>query len=227
MKSSSHGLVTQADMAKLMDYYFQRYTFYESLSYDRKFGDNTLQSTLTYNQVKAFINGVEEPQRNNNLVWSAMFSVKDKYSLQAVMNYAGTSSFAKDLRYKLFPAVGANWVISDESFMSNVKLINFLKLRAQYGIIGNETFLPPFYYIDRWNQNNTGSAFGPYSALQWFGGTQEPSVYRTSPQRIGNPDLTWELRKEFNAGFDALLLNQRLALEVTYCNIKRRRYNVR
>ena len=219
MKSSSHGLVTQADMAKLMDYYFQRYTFYESLSYDRKFGDNTLQSTLTYNQVKAFINGVEEPQRNNNLVWSAMFSVKDKYSLQAVMNYAGTSSFAKDLRYKLFPAVGANWVVTDESFMSNVKLINFLKLRAQYGMVGRETYLPPFYYVDRWSQNTTGSAFGPYSTLQWFGSTTDASGLRNSPQRIGNPNLNWELRKEFNVGFDAFLLNNKLALDMSYANV--------
>ncbi len=219
MKSSSHGLVTQSDNAKLMDYYFQRYIFYENLSFDRSFGDNTLQSTLTYNQVKAFINGVEEPQRNNNLVWSAMYSLKDKYSLQAVLNYAGTSSFAKDLRYKVFPAIGANWVISDENFMSNSKFINFFKLRAQYGMIGNETYLPPFYYVDRWSQNNTGSAFGPYSTLQWFGSTTDASVLRNSPQRIGNPDLTWELRKEFTAGFDAMFLNHKLALDMTYWNV--------
>lgn len=221
MKSSTHGLVTQSDNARLMDYYYQRYTFFENLSYDRKFGESTIQSTLTYNQVKAFFNGVEEPQRNNNLVWAAMYSLKDKYSLQAVMNYAGSGSFAKELRYKVFPAVGISWVISDESFMSNKKLFNYLKLRAQYGVVGNETYLPPFYYVDRWNQNNTGSAFGPYTSLQWFGGTQEPSVYRTSPQRVGNPNLSWELRKEFNAGFDALLLNQKLSLDLTYWNITR------
>ncbi|MCX6321113.1 MAG: SusC/RagA family TonB-linked outer membrane protein [Bacteroidia bacterium] len=219
IKSSSHGLVTQSDMAKLLDYYFQRYTLYENISYDRTFGDNTIQSTLTYNQVKAFFNGIEEPQRNNNLVWSAMYSFKDKYSLQAVMNYAGTYSFDKNLRYKLFPAVGASWVVSDESFLSNSKLINYFKLRAQYGVVGNETYMPPFYYVDRWSQNSSGSAFGPYSSLQWFGSTTESTVYRNSPQRVGNPDLTWELRKEFTAGFDALLLNQKLSLDMTYWNI--------
>jgi TonB-linked SusC/RagA family outer membrane protein len=221
MKSSTHGLVTQSDNARLMDYYYQRYTFYENLSYDRTFGESTIQSTLTYNQIKAFFNGVEEPQRNNNVVWAAMYSLKDKYSLQAVLNYAGSGSFAKELRYKAFPAVGVSWVISDENFMSNKKLFDYLKIRAQYGVVGNETYLPPFYYVDRWNQNNTGSAFGPYTSLQWFGGTQEPSVYRTSPQRVGNPDLTWELRKEFNIGFDALLLNQKLAVDLTYWNITR------
>ena len=219
IKSSSHGLVTQSDMAKLMDYYFMRYTFYENLSYDKTFGDHTIHSTLTYNQVKAFMNGIEEPQRDQNVVLSAMYSFKDKYSLQAVMNYAGTSSFAEDLRYKLFPAVGANWVISDESFMSNSKFINYLKLRAQYGMVGNQTYLPVLYYVDRWSQNTSGSAFGPYSSLQWFGSTTDASVPRNSPQRVGNPDLTWELRKEFNAGFDALFLNQKLSLDMTYWNI--------
>jgi TonB-linked SusC/RagA family outer membrane protein len=219
IKSNTHGLVTQSDMAKLMDYYYQRYTFYENLSYDRTFGESTIQSTLTYNRVKAFFNGIEEPMRNDNLVWSATYSLKDKYSLQAVMNYAGSESFSPELKYKLFPAAGASWVISDESFMSNMKLFNYLKLRAQYGISGYENFLPPFYYRDRWTQNNSGSSFGPYSSLQWFGSTMEPSIYRTSPERVGNPDLTWPLRKEFNAGIDALLLDKRLALEVTYYNV--------
>jgi TonB-linked SusC/RagA family outer membrane protein len=219
IKSGNHSLVTQSDNAKLMDYYFQRYTFYENLSYDRTFGDHTVQSTLTYNQVKAFINGVEEPQRNNNLAWSFMYSFKDKYSLQAVLNWAGTASFPSKNRYGLFPAIGANWVVSDENFMKDIKFLNYLKLRGQYGVIGNETYMPPFYYVDRWSQNTSGSAFGPVSTLTWFGTTTDGSVARNSPQRIGNPDLGWEKRKEYNVGFDALFMNQKLSLDMTYWNI--------
>jgi TonB-linked SusC/RagA family outer membrane protein len=217
IKSNTHGLVTQADQAKLMDYYFQRFSFYENLSYDRTFGDHTVQSTLAYNYVKGFYNGIEEPQRNNNIVWTAMYAFKDKYSVQAVMNYSGSSWFSEDLRYGLFPSVGVNWVISDENFLVNSKALSFLKLRAQYGVIGNESNLSPFYYRDRWSQNNSGSAFGPYSSLQWFGSTQDANVYRNSPQRIGNPDLGWEKRKEFNAGFDAVLF-KKLELNMTYYN---------
>ena len=218
IKSSSHGLVNQSDMAKLMDFYFQRFTFWENISYDKTFGDHTIQSTLTYNQNKAYVNGVEEPQRNQNLAWSAMYSFKDKYSLQGVLNYAGTTSFSKDKRFGLFPALGASWVISDESFMSNLKFLNYLKLRAQYGVVGRESYFPVLYYVDRWSQNSSGSATGPYSSLQWFGSTTDATVYRNSPQRIGNPNLTWEKRSEFNVGFDAKFLNQKLALEVSYYN---------
>jgi hypothetical protein len=147
-----------------------------------------------------------------------MYSYKDKYSVQAVLNYSGTTSFANDKRWKLFPSIGASWVISDENFMSGGKLFNYLKLRAQYGIIGNETFFPVLYYVDRWAQNNSGSAFGPYSSGQWFGSTQESGVRRTNLQRVGNPDLTWETRNEFNAGFDALLFKNRLKFDLTYWN---------
>jgi TonB-linked SusC/RagA family outer membrane protein len=219
IKSGAHALVLQSDNAKLLDYYFQRYTFYENLSYDRTFGDHTVQSTLTYNQIKAFINGIEEPQRNNNLAWTGMYSFKDKYSIQAVLNWAGTSSFSADHRYGLFPAIGGSWVISDEGFLANTRAINYLKLRAQYGVLGNETYLPPFYYRDRWSQNTSGGAFGPASTLQWFGSTQDGSVPRNSPQRFGNPALTWEKRREFNIGFDSRFLNQKLALDITYWNI--------
>jgi hypothetical protein len=65
-------------------------------------------------------------------------------------------------------------------------------------------------------QDASGSAFGPYSSLQWFGSTTDASVRRTSLQRVGNPDLTWEKRKEFNFGFDALLFDHKLMFDVTY-----------
>jgi TonB-linked SusC/RagA family outer membrane protein len=218
IKASTHALVNQSDNAKLLDYYLQRYTFFGQLNYDRTFGDHTLQANLTYNQVKAFINGVEEPTRDQSYIFSGMYSYKDKYSVQAVLNYAGTTSFSASKRYALFPSIGANWVISEENFMSNLKFINYLKLRAQYGVNGNETYFPVLYYVDRWSQNTSGSAFGPYSSLTWFGTTQDGSVPRNNPQRIGNPNLTWEKRREFNTGFDALFLNQKLGLDFSYYN---------
>ena len=137
---------------------------------------------------------------------------------QGVLNYAGTYSFAKDKRYAMFPAAGFGWVISDESFMSKIKGINYLKLRAEAGINGYESFLPPFYDLDRWGVNTSGAAFGPYSTNQWFGSNTDNTVYRTSPSRIGNPDLTWEKRKEISIGLDALLLNRKLSVEINYFN---------
>jgi len=216
IRSTSHSLFQMTDQYKLMDYYYQQYTVYEALSYNRNFGEHDIQSVLTGYMSKTTINGIEEPLRQVTFVSSTAYTLKDKYSLQAVLNYAGNSSFSQDKRFGLFPSVGAGWVISDEGFMSGVGCINYLKLRAQYGVIGNETFLFPHYNETRWSQDGSGSAFGPFSSLTWFGTTQESGVRRTSLQRSGNDILGWETRTEFNAGFDALLLKQKLALDMTY-----------
>jgi TonB-linked SusC/RagA family outer membrane protein len=215
-KSSAHALANQTSMARLMDYYYQRYAFYESLDYTKSFGESDLQTTLTYYIGKTFKNGIEEPERQQNLIWHTLYSLKDKYSAELVLNYAGTYSFAEDNRYKLFPTAGLGWVISDENFMSGVGAIDYLKLRAQAGMLGVETFLSPFYYETRLSQNTSGSAFGPISTNTWFGTTTDANVPRTNPQRIGNPDLGWEIYKEFNAGFDALLFNKQLSLSMSY-----------
>jgi TonB-linked SusC/RagA family outer membrane protein len=215
-RSTSHSLFQMTDQYKLMDYYYQQYTVYEALTYDRNFGDHDIQSVLTGYLSKTTINGIEEPLRQVTFVSSSAYTFKDKYSLQAVVNYSGNSSFSRDKRYSIFPSFGAGWVISDEDFMAGIGCINYMKLRAQYGMIGNETFLFPHYNETRWSQDGSGSAFGPYSSLTWFGTTTDASVRRTSLQRSGNDELTWETRTEFNAGFDALLMKQKLALDMTY-----------
>jgi TonB-linked SusC/RagA family outer membrane protein len=223
-KFSGHSLIKQSELLKLMDYYFQRYSFYEELSYDRSFANSNLQSSLTYNQLLTYINGIEEPQRQRNTVLSLMYSIKDKYSFQGVLNYAGNSSFDKDYRNIMNWAVGGNYVISDESFMSNIKFLNYLKLRAQGGVAGNETYFPNLYYVDRWSTTSSTSTstpwgFGPLtSSPTWFGTTREDAVTRSYLSRTGNPILTWEKRQEINAGFDAVLFNNKVTLTMTYYN---------
>jgi TonB-linked SusC/RagA family outer membrane protein len=223
-RNSSHSLIKQTDLLKLMDYYFQRYSFNEVLSYDRQFANSTLQSTLTYNQLLTYINGVEEPQRARNTAFSMLYTIKDKYSLQGVLNYAGTSVFDKDYRNILNWAFGGGYVISDEAFMSNMKAINYLKIRAQGGVAGNESFYQNLFYVDRWSSTSSTSTstlwgFGPLtSSPTWFGSVQDNGVNRSYLSRTGNPVLTWEKRKEFNAGFDAVLFNNSVTLNMTYYN---------
>jgi TonB-linked SusC/RagA family outer membrane protein len=221
-RSSSHTISQMADLYKLMDYYYQRYQFYQEFSYEKTIGDSRIQSDVTYHQLLTYLNGIEEPQRQRSIVWSGTYSFKDKYIFQGVFNYAGTSSFDVDYRSKPFGSVGASWVASDEGFMQNVKFINYLKFRTQYGIVGNETYFPNLYYVDRWSTSSGDASyfFGPQgtSSTQWFGSTTEASVLRTYLSRTGNPILTWETRKEFNTGFDAQFLNNKLAVQATYYN---------
>lgn len=215
----THDGVDMSGLAKLHDYYYQRVAAFENLSYDRSFGASKIQTTLTYYLYTVSKNGFGEPKREQTGVWSGLYSYNDKYFIQGVLNYTGTYSFMKGERSKLFPSLGVSWVISDEKFMSSLKFIDYLKLRSEAGILGSEDFLDDINFRSNWTTNTSGSAFGPYSQGQWFGSTNDNTVYRTNSNRIGNPDLTWEKRKEFTAGLDALLFNHKLSLEVTYYNI--------
>jgi hypothetical protein len=162
-------------------------------------------------------NGITETQRQQNGVWTLKYSNNDKYIIQGVLNYAGSKSMSDAQRYKLFPSIGAGWIISEESFMSNLKFVNYLKLRAEAGILGYENFMSPFLYRENW-ASGTGVSFGPASANTWFGTTTQTGIITAYQGRTGNPDLSWEKRKEFSIGIDGLLLNQKLSFEVTYYN---------
>jgi len=213
-----HDGTDMSGQEKLHDYYSQRFVIYENLSYQKAWDAHDVQVGLTYYLGKNSRNGIEEPQRLQNAIFTGMYSFKDKYIFQSVVNYAGTYGFDKGKRYATFPSVGLGWVISEEGFLSDVKAVNYLKLRAEAGILGFEGNPPAFSYLDRWSVNSTGSAFGPYTTNQWFGSNTDNQVYRTVPARIGNPDLTWEKRKEFSVGVDALLFNSKLSAEVSYYN---------
>ncbi|MEL7588213.1 MAG: SusC/RagA family TonB-linked outer membrane protein [Prolixibacteraceae bacterium] len=213
-----HDGVDMANQAKLHDFYYQRFAVYENLSYERTFGESSLQTSLTYFLSKVSRNGIEEPQRQQSGILSAIYSYKDKYNIHGVLNYAGSSSFSKKERNVLSPSLGISWIISEENFMKALKFLHFFKIRAEGGVLAHESFLAPYYDRDDWNYNSSGSAFGPFSSNQWFGSTTDNQVYRTVQNRIGNPYISWEKRRELNLGADLLMFGRKLYLEVNYYN---------
>lgn len=217
--TKSHDGIDKAGLENLHDYYYQRFGVYQTFSYDQTFGKHDIQSTLTYYISKSSLDGIEEPERQQNGVWSGIYTYNNKYSVHAVANYAGTYSFDKGKRYALFPAVGLGWVISDEKFMSKLKFIDFLKLRAEAGQLGYDANTSPYLYNSAFTYNTNGSKFGPAAnGNYWFGGAEDKSDEQTYPSRTGNPELTWETRKEISVGIETLLFKQKLSLEVNYYN---------
>jgi TonB-linked SusC/RagA family outer membrane protein len=207
-----------SDESKLHDYYYNRLAVYETLNFERTFGVHAVQTSATFYMAKWVYNEVEEPRRLLSGIWSGSYSYNDKYMLQAAVNYSGTSSFTPDKRNIVSPAVGIGWVVSEEGFMANIKAINYLKLRANAGKLAYESFRDPFLYNTVYSNNTNGMNFGPAPTTYWFGSGQDQAHLQTEITRIGNPDLTWETRKEISFGMDALLLNRTLSLEATYYN---------
>lgn len=209
--------IDNAEQSKMLDYYYQRLAFHQRLSYDRVIGDHEIRLGLIYSMFNGTKDSKREPDRQQNGIFSAMYGFQNKYFLEGAFNYAGTSSFEKDNRYDLFPALGLSWVISDEDFLKEVNFIDYLKLRLNGGILGYDGLATAFYYQDRWSKATLSPSFGPHSANQWFGSNTE-TVSRTYPNRIANYGLTWEKRKELSGGFDMLMLDRKLLFEFNYYN---------
>jgi TonB-linked SusC/RagA family outer membrane protein len=222
--------VDATSYANLHDFYFQNYAAFQNFTYERNLGNGLVMATATYRLSSIKRNGFEEPQREQAGILTGMYSYKDKYTLQGVLNYGGTSGMPADAEYSLSPTIGASWVISEEKFMQSLGFINYMKLRGEYGLISSDEFRSPFLYRDRWNIDTyTGNTdkFGTYygGTGTWIGAyKQSANNYRTYPSRVGNPIIELERRKEFNIGLDASMLKNKLSLEVNYYKILR--YNV-
>jgi TonB-linked SusC/RagA family outer membrane protein len=205
---------------RLHDFYYIRTSFSQSFNYQKSFDNHDLESSLTYFLYRRFSDNIRDPEPQMLGVWSAIYTYNDKYTLHGALNYAHTYSFLKEQRGGLFPALGAGWIVSEEDFMSGAGFISFLKLRAEAGVIGYDPYLNP--HIVRSNfTSTTRSAFGPYPLNRWFGSDVQSSPPSTYPSWVGNAGLTWEKRREFNVGIDALMFNNKLSVEVNYFNTMR------
>jgi TonB-linked SusC/RagA family outer membrane protein len=127
------------------------------------------------------------------------YNLKNRYSLQLTARLDGSSKFGTNNKHGFFPAASAAWVISEEKFMKGISQINFLKLRASYGIVGNANILSGAYY-DKW----------VVGGVSYNG---NPTLYLDN---IGNPDLKWETMRNADAGLEFALFSSRLTGEIAY-----------
>ncbi|MEG0519440.1 MAG: TonB-dependent receptor [Bacteroidales bacterium] len=127
------------------------------------------------------------------------YNYASKYYLQASVRYDGSSLFGNNKRWGLFYSVGGSWNMHNENFLKNAKFLSLLKLRASYGVNGNDNISPY-------------RAYGVYSASQYNG------VSGLRPSTPLNQDLSWELNKSWNVGADFGFFNNRLSGSVEYYN---------
>ena len=128
----------------------------------------------------------------------ASLDYDSKYLLAVNLRRDGSSKFADGHKWGTFPSVSAAWGISQESFMKDTKWINDLKLRAGYGITGNQDGLRPYKSLDLYSASGTY-----YNNGSW------PTAFR--PSQNANPNLKWEQTAMLNIGLDFTLFNIRLS----------------
>lgn len=132
----------------------------------------------------------------------ADYSYDQRYLATLTFRADGSSKFPKDNRWSTFPSLGLGWRVSQEAFLKNNKTISNLKLRASYGIIGNNR-IGDFTYLSATTINNN-YAYSFNNALA------TPGAVIT---RMANANLKWENTKQLNIGLDLGLFNSRLNIE--------------
>lgn len=119
------------------------------------------------------------------------YSFRNKYFLSLSGRTDGSSRLSPSNRWTQYGSVGAGWIVSDESFF-NVKAINYLKLKASFGAVGNQSGIGEFPYLQQYGRAT-------------YGGQGTLNI-----TRLANPDLTWEKRRTANIGLEFELLKSRI-----------------
>lgn len=219
-QSSSHSVKAMSQKTRLLDYFSNRFYFVQKFSYDRTFGRHAVQASASYLITKRSQKFITEHRREMDFAFGAGYAYDGRYLLQAACNLQGTYSLLNN-RWSTSPSVGLGWILSEEEFMRDVRAIDFLKLRAEAGILYYDSATSANRDVDNYKWDNSGQKFGPYANNQWFGSTVSDAVDRLYPQMLGNPNLRLERRKELTVGVDALAFRRRLNFSLSYYNILR------
>lgn len=130
------------------------------------------------------------------------YDYKNRYSFTGIIRRDGSSKFGPNNRYGTFPSLGVSWVISDEEFMPEINNLNFLKLRASWGINGNQE-IGNYQFISVMD----------YSRGYIFGGGR---IVGASPAYIENADIHWEESEQIDIAIDAGAFDNRLTATFDY-----------
>lgn len=223
-------------------YFGNDWTWTNTLSYDLRLGDHELNALvgteLLQNQINtnvggsrnnllfpgnpkyAYLDNTQSPESINDInTWGrnavagggglmsymarAQYNFKEKYLFNATVRADGSSNFAEGNRWGVFPSVSAGWVLTEEDFMANTSgILDQTKIRASWGQNGNQS-IPNFIY-----SSQIAYVFPGY----FFGDTKPVSGVTAYPERVTNPDVTWETSEQLNIGLDTRLFNSSIGL---------------
>ncbi len=182
-----------------------------SLNYNRTFKKHHKVSALfLYNQNRQYYPGSYGyiPYSYAGLVGRSTYNYKMKYIFDFNIGYNGSENFAPGkTRFGVFPAGSVGWVISEEDFMKQQKIISYLKVRASYGIVGNDKIGGTrfMYMPSTWSVDGAGYNFGVNTSKK---------LPAANEGVIGNPGVTWETVTKQNYGIESKFFENKLSIGV-------------
>ena len=207
-----------------------------SFTYSRTFGKHTVNALALYNQSKQYYySGTsypDVPRSYVGLVGRVTYDYANKYLAEFNMGYNGSENFAPGRRFGTFPAGSLGWIVSEENFWKPIsKIASFFKLRASWGLVGNDKTVDAIRFMYLADPFITGS-YGLISNCMTspntdtygylFGNAQSGTVSGTSgiagayESMKNNPNIGWEKAFKQDYGFDLNFLNDRLKTTFDY-----------
>lgn len=184
-----------------------------SLNYNRTFADkHDVTAMALFYQKESQISSDRLPFRKLAYVGRATYSFDKRYSMEINVGITGSEAFAAGHRYGVFPAIGAAWNASNEHFYPEglKDIVSSLKIRASYGLTGND------YYGSQRFLYRGGFAGATGSSLGYNSGTTLNSYSGYTEDRFSAPGLSWETEKKKNFGADIGFFKNSLNLVVDY-----------
>ncbi len=152
------------------------------------------------------------PFHNVGVSGRATYSYDQRYNMEFVFGYNGSEAFAQNHRWGFFPSIGASWNVSKEGFWDNIRpVIGQMKLRATYGLVGNDAISSPsdrFFYLSNVNLNATGKTGA-------FGTNLDYGFPGIDVIRYANPGATWEVARKTNVGLE-MKIGRGFSVEADY-----------
>lgn len=206
VKNGDEGVLTYGEsFTRARNWYAEA-----SIDYARSFGNHNVTALVLYNQSRSYypVSYTEIPTGYVGLVGRVTYDYKTRYMLDLNVGYNGSENFPNDpkLRFGMFPSISAGWIVSEEAFLKGQDIISFLKLRASYGVVGNDKANDSYRFLYLPDSYVTGTK--GYN----FGVNVTTSLPGVSEGKIGNPLITWETSYKQNYGIDISFIKNKLAL---------------
>lgn len=182
-----------------------------SVAYERIFGLNRIAGNLIYCQQSNTVQGRNNSTKRQEIKTFVEYSYGQRYLLNGVVNYSGTAYLPKHHRFTAYPAISAAWIASNEPFLKNNRFIDFLKIRASYGLSGWDGSLWHELYLTGY-EDGTNYFFGDNAAAAWA---------QHEKQQLPTEDLKVEKSKRFTLGADFRGFRDRLGVTIDLYTEKR------
>jgi TonB-linked SusC/RagA family outer membrane protein len=203
---SKYNVDVKVNTQTLSDVSFLRKNgIYGKIDYHRLFGAHEVSANAIGYFDQYSLEGVLQPTKHLNFALRANYNYKEKYIAEFTGVVMGSTKLNETQQWGFAPGMGLGWVVSEEGFLNGNSFVNYLKLRTNIALTNNDEYLNSYFpghdiytTSTQYNYNN-GAAYNKSVLLS-----------------LGNQNLGFEKRLNYNIGFDAFLLDTKIGIEGAY-----------